>query len=571
MDVPSSASSGRAPTPAELAKATLRRLAERRLEPTPENYARAWADEGGSEPAASAAAAPAPATAASAASDAKAQGPAWAALIERLARNLDRGGRQWTSARRKDSLQRVLAGSRSDAERLLQRLQSLVQAWEADRAEAGGETVDAAGVADAAVDHPTEASATATPADSAGNGSAARWPRAGTALAGTARAALPADDERAATLAARLATLAERLAEEGATEPLVREVEDACAQATRWLGHRHVVVAELQALCRELTAGLVELAEDDSWTRGQCAGVQARLDGGISLRALRAAGQMLAETRAEQGRVRAERNAAREALRQLLARMVDEVGELGAHAGVFELAVERHAEAVAKADSVESLAGVVQAMLEDSRQVRSAVSGAQQRLQEQQQRAHELEDRVRALEAELRRVSDEAATDALTQVSNRRGLEQAFEAEAARCLRSVGASAALAVGLIDIDNFKKLNDRLGHGAGDQALKSLAAGVRERLRPVDHIARFGGEEFVLLLPGTELDAAQQALTRLQRSLSAALFLHEGEEVFVTFSAGVTLWREGEALEATLARADEALYEAKRTGKNRTCVA
>ena len=178
---------------------------------------------------------------------------------------------------------------------------------------------------------------------------------------------------------------------------------------------------------------------------------------------------------------------------------------------------------------------------------------------------------MRALEAELRRVSDEAATDALTQVSNRRGLEQAFESEAARCLRSVGAAGALAVGLIDIDNFKKLNDRLGHGAGDQALKSLAVGVRERLRPVDHIARFGGEEFVLLLPGTELDAAQQALTRLQRSLSAALFLHEGEEVFVTFSAGVTLWREGEALEATLARADEALYEAKRTGKNRTCVA
>jgi diguanylate cyclase len=570
VDVPSSASSGRAPTPAELAKATLRRLAERRLEPTPENYARAWADEGGGEPVAGAAAAPASVVATpAAAADAKAQGPAWAALIERLARNLDRGGRQWTSARRKDSLQRVLAGSRSDAERLLQRLQSLVQAWEADRAEAGGETTDVA--ADAAA----ETSAMATPADGAGGGAgggaATRWPRAGTALAGTARAALPADDERAATLAARLATLAERLPEEGATEPLVREVEDACAQATRWLGHRHVVVAELQALCRELTAGLVELAEDDSWTRGQCAGVQARLDGGISLRALRAAGQMLAETRAEQGRVRAERNAAREALRQLLARMVDEVGELGAHAGVFELAVERHAEAVAKADSVESLAGVVQAMLEDSRQVRSAVSGAQQRLQEQQQRAHELEDRVRALEAELRRVSDEAATDALTQVSNRRGLEQAFESEAARCLRSVGAAGALAVGLIDIDNFKKLNDRLGHGAGDQALKSLAAGVRERLRPVDHIARFGGEEFVLLLPGTELDAAQQALTRLQRSLSAALFLHEGEEVFVTFSAGVTLWREGEALEATLARADEALYEAKRTGKNRTCVA
>ena len=96
-------------------------------------------------------------------------------------------------------------------------------------------------------------------------------------------------------------------------------------------------------------------------------------------------------------------------------------------------------------------------------------------------------------------------------------------------------------------------------------------MRERLRPVDHLARFGGEEFVVLLPGTGIEEAQQALTRLQRSLSAALFMHDGREVFVTFSGGVTAWRSGEALALTLERADEALYEAKRTGKNRTCVA
>jgi diguanylate cyclase len=86
-----------------------------------------------------------------------------------------------------------------------------------------------------------------------------------------------------------------------------------------------------------------------------------------------------------------------------------------------------------------------------------------------------------------------------------------------------------------------------------------------------VARFGGEEFVVLLPATELDAARQALTRLQRQLSASLFMHEGQEVFVTFSAGVTTYRSGELLDAALERADQALYEAKRTGKNRTCTA
>ena len=133
------------------------------------------------------------------------------------------------------------------------------------------------------------------------------------------------------------------------------------------------------------------------------------------------------------------------------------------------------------------------------------------------------------------------------------------------------AAAPLAVGLIDIDNFKKLNDSLGHAAGDVALKSLAARVKEWLRPVDHLARFGGEEFVVLLPGTPVAEGQQVLTRLQRRLSAGLFMHEGREVFVTFSAGVSAWCPGETLEAALGRADEGLYEAKRTGKNRTCIA
>jgi diguanylate cyclase len=96
-------------------------------------------------------------------------------------------------------------------------------------------------------------------------------------------------------------------------------------------------------------------------------------------------------------------------------------------------------------------------------------------------------------------------------------------------------------------------------------------VSESLRPVDVVARYGGEEFVVMLPDTPLDEAQKVLTRLQRNLSAEFFTTSDErKVFITFSAGVTTYRLGEPIESALDRADVALYEAKRTGKNRTCI-
>ncbi|MEO0003758.1 MAG: hypothetical protein RLZZ22_1450, partial [Pseudomonadota bacterium] len=155
----------------------------------------------------------------------------------------------------------------------------------------------------------------------------------------------------------------------------------------------------------------------------------------------------------------------------------------------------------------------------------------------------------------------------LTQIANRRGMMQAFEAEQSRLARGGGE---LSIGLLDIDNFKRLNDELGHNAGDEALKALAQTVSQALRPTDHVARFGGEEFVVLLPQTPVDDGQQILTRLQRSLAGGLFEHEGKKVLVTFSAGVTCYRPTERIEEALERADQALYEAKRTGKNRTCI-
>ena len=610
---------------AALAKAALRRLARDQMEPTPENYARAYALEAGQSAAAALAAATsanAVAVAVDASADSKLQGPLWATLIDRLCKGLARGSREWTAARRTESLQRVLDGSRSDAQRLQQRLQALLSAWDQSGAEvpalAAGEGdagLAAAAVAGVAAVAAATAATTATTATTAA-------PRAPFDLSPvfaefekTVRAGLPPVDVRsearneaqqadlATELADELARLADALADHGtstvnpanpATVTAIAAIAAICERVRRHFGHRHQLVDQLDKLCRELSQGLAEMSEDDSWVRGQAESLQARLADGPSARSVRAATELLADTRLRQGQVKRERQAAREALKGLLQGMLGEVADLGQNTGRFQLAVGRHAEAITQAlnpsdnqaDSLQSLSGVVQALLDDSRAVTAAVSLSQQRLDGDSARARQLEDRVRELEVDLRRLSEEVSTDALTQVANRRGLAQAFELESARCGRQAGAQAGvqadaqadsaaaacgLSVALIDIDNFKKLNDTLGHAAGDVALQALAAGVKKRLRPVDHLARFGGEEFVVLMPDTALDEAQAALSRLQRELSASLFMHDGKDVLITFSAGVTRWRTGEALEAALERADEALYEAKRTGKNRSCVA
>jgi diguanylate cyclase len=589
--------SGAVPDAAQIAKAALRRLALEKLEPTPENYARAWRQEAGDPTAATAlperaqrlierVAARAFEADASAGvgsvaefvqamaqgrweqaeralqSVPPADGSAIASLIERIVRGVERGSRGWTAARKKESLQRVLGGSRSDAKRLQQRLGQLVASWDSESTDAEAPAGADAPAADTGVTGPAPLVAATTDA-----ATAPRWSRAVDVLGGTLQQALPMQAAEPHEIATALAVLAERLRVDGATPELVDALEALCHRAAPVLQHRHHLIDQLAGLCAELTASLTDLAENDSWAKGQCEAMQVKIDEGLSARGIRAVAELLRDTRERQGRLRAEREQAREALKGLINRMLSELGQLGQQTGGFHESIGRYADVIEKADSLESLAGVVREMVEESRTVQALVQQTQSRLQHEHRVADGLTQRVSELEGEMRRLSDEVSTDQLTQIANRRGLLQAFDAERARLDRS---GATLSVGLLDIDNFKRLNDELGHNAGDEALKALAATVSKTLRPTDHVARYGGEEFVVLLPETPLEEGQQILSRLQRSLTGGLFMHEHKQVFVTFSAGVTSYRPGERIEDALERADQALYEAKRTGKNRTCV-
>ncbi len=562
--VPRAAADALAP---QLAKAALRRLVMEKLEPTPENYARAYYQEAGTPPPV----APAPAALAADKEDSAAQAVALASLIERVVRGVQRGGRQWTAARKKDSLQRVLSSSRSDAQRLQQRLGQLLAGWESDTIDGAVDPEALQVVVEQPWSEPTQPAPLSAADGAAGptldDTTTPIWRELLAHLGGTLQQAFPAPPAPSAELADELAEITKRIRERGPTVGQSDEIDQLCKRAVRVLAHRHHLIDQLGGLCEQLTASLTDLAEDESWAKGQCEAMQSEIEFGLTARSVRSVSELLSNTRERQKQLRVERAKARDSLKALINQMLSELGELGSQTGRFHENLGRYAGVIEKADSLESLAGVVREMVEESRTVQSIVKVAQGKLQYEHERATDLSERVVELETELVRLSQEVSTDQLTKIANRRGLMQAFDAERSRLERE---GTPLSIGLLDVDNFKKLNDELGHNAGDVALKTLAEVVSKALRPMDLVARYGGEEFVVLLPNTPVAEGEQILTRLQRSLSGGLFMHEEKRIFVTFSAGVTAYRPGERIEIALERADEALYEAKRTGKNRTCV-
>ena len=407
---------------------------------------------------------------------------AWAELIDKTVRGVSRASKQWTTARRKDSLQRVLTGSRSDAERLQRRLSQLVASWDGEQApeeepplvvlpDAQGDATGAGTVGapvgeevepGAQAQEPPVAAVAAQAPGSAPAGVENVWPRVVATLGDTVRCALPVHEARAQALGEELSALQQRLLPEGQDAALADALDEACGRARRLLSHRHHLTDQLGVLTRELTAGLADLAEDDSWAQGQCAVMLQQLDEGLTARSVRSVNQLLSDTRERQQQLRTERGQARDALKQAIHRMLSEIGELGTHTGRFEESIGRYADVIGQADTVESLAGIVQEMVDETRTVHGLVASAQQRLQDEHGRAAVLSDRVQSLEEELRRISEEVATDPLTKIANRRGLMGAFESEVGRARRD---AAPLSVGLLDIDNFKRLNDELGHNTG----------------------------------------------------------------------------------------------------------
>ncbi len=192
------------------------------------------------------------------------------------------------------------------------------------------------------------------------------------------------------------------------------------------------------------------------------------------------------------------------------------------------------------------------------------IATLEQRGDAMRQRIDELERETSQLRQSLQAEQQMASTDPLTRLPNRLAYQQALVDEIARFRRF---ERPLALAVWDIDAFKSINDTYGHKAGDKVLFAVAQVLRKHLRSTDFVARVGGEEFVSLLPGAELQQAQRLCEELRRKIGAIGFHFGGTPVKVTASVGLTTLRDEDDGDSVFERADQALYQAKRNGRDR----
>lgn len=189
------------------------------------------------------------------------------------------------------------------------------------------------------------------------------------------------------------------------------------------------------------------------------------------------------------------------------------------------------------------------------------------RLKQLNERLLQAEQEAEEYKNRLNRQQQRLQVDTLTQLNNRSALDERLALEYKRWLRY---QSPLCLAIVDVDHFKRINDTYGHLAGDKALKVIARAISTALRESDFVARFGGEEFVVLLPGINANTMELPLEKIRNVVKSIPFRFKDERLSISISVGATLFRTGDRITDAFERADRALYEAKNAGRDRIII-
>lgn len=486
----------------------------------------------------------------------------WSALIRDLLKQLEVSHKGVTLSRKKDGLGRVLTNFASDSDVLAQKLQALINSWNLSA------TSDAITPAKAAADEGVnqvqatlmaEASAVSIMSTRAST----QWREM---LLRTFELVLIPHLQAVSEhqkKAIRLLSFMRQANSEQALGQCVKDLNPVLLTLEMERDHQQRIHEVLLQLLRLLVASMGTLVLEDKWLYAQTTVIDDIISKPLNINTLYDAESSLRELTYKQSQLKPALTEAKDILKKMVATFVDRLVDMTESTSDYHNKIEGYQKKLASTEDIGELNLLLNHILEDTRAIGLSVQRTRDEFILSQKQAMEAEKRIQELTAELDRVGEVAHQDYLTGALNRRGMDEAIDREFSRADRH---NTTLCIAMLDIDHFKKLNDTLGHATGDKALTHLARLIKDVLRPTDVLARFGGEEFIIILPATPQDEAVKVITRVQRELTKNFFMHNNERVLITFSGGVAERKPGESAENLIPRADAALYQAKHSGRN-----
>ncbi len=491
----------------------------------------------------------------------------WSNLIKTLLKQLETSHKGITLSRKKEGLSRVLTNFAKDSVVLAEKVQALMRSWGESSSTPDSLITDNHASANPAVQNGlTQTETNGLPSISSTQPNIA-FSRLCEMLVRTLSLAIIPFLKDVSEPHKNAEQLLDQLSNQSVEEVLsinTSEFKGILLAVETELENKLNINQTLVDLMSLLAKSMSELVGEDRWLKGQLTIVTDVLSKPINITALQNAESSLKELIHKQSNLKPAVLDAQELLKQMATTFISRLVDISESTDDYHHKIETHQQKLSKINSIDELNGVLKSVLDDTRSIGLTVQRTREEFKDSQTKVNEAEKKIQELSSVLEYINTVANEDYLTGTLNRRGMEDALEREFSRADRH---NTALSVAMMDIDHFKKINDQLGHGTGDQALAHFANVIKSVKRTTDVLARYGGEEFIIILPNTEQNDAIKVIERVQRKLTKQFFMHSDQHVVITFSAGVAQRHGGELPDEIIPRADAALYEAKNSGRNR----